>query len=553
VVKYNGETNPELWLADFRLACQLGGAREDKAIIRQLPLFLSDTARRWLEELPPNQIYDWADLVRVFEGNFKGTYVQPGNSWDLRNCKQSAIESLRDFARHFSKLRTELPHIPDHDVILAFVSGTSCKELVRELGRNRPKTINELMDVVTDYAAGDEAVGAFFGGAENKPAPPPGDGEGSSKAQKKNQKKKKGNQQVKRAVVEDEVAAAERKKPRPPPDGGVFDKMLKQPCPYHKEPAKHNLEDCRMLRGFFKRLALSKDDDKKGKGGDGRDDDDGGNGYPPITECYMIYGGPCTQMTRRERKAERREVFALRPATPRFLDWSDAPITFDRDDHPVHVTNPGAYPLVVDPIILNARFTKVLMDGGSSLNIIYLDTLKLLGLTRAHLQPSTGGFHGVVPGKKALTIGRIDLPVVFGTRSNFRREVLTFDVPSFEGTYHAILGRPCYTKFMAIPNYAYLKLKMLGPKGVITVNSTYEHTYHCDVECVEYGESLTNLLKTSDDLAMMLDHMAAEASAPPPKRPAGNFKPAEDTKKIPLDPSSSGEKTLVISISLDSA
>jgi len=57
--KYNGETKPELWLADFRLACQLEGARgDDRAIIRQLPLFLSDTACRWLEKLPANQIYD---------------------------------------------------------------------------------------------------------------------------------------------------------------------------------------------------------------------------------------------------------------------------------------------------------------------------------------------------------------------------------------------------------------------------------------------------------------------------------------------------------------
>ena len=53
IAKYNGETKPELWLADFRLACQVGGARgDDRAIIRQLPLFLSDTTRRWLEELP---------------------------------------------------------------------------------------------------------------------------------------------------------------------------------------------------------------------------------------------------------------------------------------------------------------------------------------------------------------------------------------------------------------------------------------------------------------------------------------------------------------------
>ena len=67
ITKYNSETKPELWLADFRLACQLGGARgDDRAIIRQLPLFLSDTARRWLEELPADQIHDWVDLVRVF-------------------------------------------------------------------------------------------------------------------------------------------------------------------------------------------------------------------------------------------------------------------------------------------------------------------------------------------------------------------------------------------------------------------------------------------------------------------------------------------------------
>ena len=126
IAKYNGETKPELWLADFRLAYQLGGARgDDRAIIRQLPLFLSDTARRWLEELPANQIHNWVDLVRVFEGNFKGTYIRPGNSWDLSKCKQKSGETLREYARRFSKQRTELPHIPDHDVILAFVSGTT--------------------------------------------------------------------------------------------------------------------------------------------------------------------------------------------------------------------------------------------------------------------------------------------------------------------------------------------------------------------------------------------------------------------------------------------
>ena len=185
------------------------------------------------------------------------------------------------------------------------------------------------------------------------------------------------------------------------------------------------------------------------------------------------------------------------------------------------------------------------MDGGSSMNIIYLETLDLLGIDRGKLQPSADGFHGVVPGKKALPVGRIDLPVCFGTAANFRKETLTFEVVGFRGTYHAIIGRPGYAKFMAIPNYTYLKLKMPGPKGVITVSSSFEHAYECDVECVEYVEAVEN----STELVAKLEALAAEA--PEPKRHAGNFEPAEGTKKIPLDPNNSDGKVLTISADLD--
>jgi hypothetical protein len=70
ITKYLEETRPELWLADYRLACQLGGTDDDNLIIRNLPLFLSDAARAWLEHLPPAQIFDWDDLVKAFAGNF---------------------------------------------------------------------------------------------------------------------------------------------------------------------------------------------------------------------------------------------------------------------------------------------------------------------------------------------------------------------------------------------------------------------------------------------------------------------------------------------------
>jgi hypothetical protein len=70
ITKYSGETRPELWLANYRLACQLGGTDDDNLIIHNLPLFLSDDARAWLEHLPPAQISNWDDLVKAFAGNF---------------------------------------------------------------------------------------------------------------------------------------------------------------------------------------------------------------------------------------------------------------------------------------------------------------------------------------------------------------------------------------------------------------------------------------------------------------------------------------------------
>jgi hypothetical protein len=71
-------------------------------------------------------------------------------------------------------------------------------------------------------------------------------------------------------------------------------------------------------------------------------------------------------------------------------------------------------------------------------------------------------FYGVTPGKRVQPLGQIDPPIWFGTPDNYCKETLTFEVVGFRGAYHAILGRPCYAKFMAVPNYTYLKMKMPG-------------------------------------------------------------------------------------------
>jgi hypothetical protein len=125
-------------------------------------MFLSDAAREWLEHLPPAQTSNWDDLVKSFAGNFQGTYVRPGNSWDLRSCRQQPGESLREYIQRFSKQRTELPNITDSDVIGAFLAGTTCRDLVSKLGRKTPTKASKLMDIATKFASGQEAVEAIF-------------------------------------------------------------------------------------------------------------------------------------------------------------------------------------------------------------------------------------------------------------------------------------------------------------------------------------------------------------------------------------------------------
>jgi hypothetical protein len=98
---------------------------------------------------------------------------------------------------------------------------------------------------------------------------------------------------------------------------------------------------------------------------------------------------------------------------------------------------------------------------------------------------------------------------------------------------------------MVVPNYTYLKLKMSGPNGVITVGPMYRHAYECNVECVEYAEALAE----SEALIADLESLSKEALDA--KRHASNFKPVETVKSVPLDPNNDASKQIQIGSELD--
>jgi hypothetical protein len=123
------------------------------------------------------------------------------------------------------------------------------------------------------------------------------------------------------------------------------------------------------------------------------------------------------------------------------------------------------------------------MDGGSGLNLLFASTIKAMGIMADMLQESDMGFHDIISTLRAYRLGKLSLDVIFGKPDNFRRERLEFEVVNWESQYHAILGRPAYAKFMAIPHYAYLKLKMPGNNGTtITVHVSFSRLDNCDMD-----------------------------------------------------------------------
>jgi hypothetical protein len=120
---------------------------------------------------------------------------------------------------------------------------------------------------------------------------------------------------------------------------------------------------------------------------------------------------------RRYRKYSREvKLIHTKPSQP--LRWSEQPITFSGADHWVHIPVLGSYPLVVEPIIESTLLAQTLINGGSGLNVISVDTLKKMDFDFKRITECDEPFFGIVPGKTAYPMGRVSLPV--GTEENFR-------------------------------------------------------------------------------------------------------------------------------------
>jgi hypothetical protein len=146
----------------------------------------------------------------------------------------------------------------------------------------------------------------------------------------------------------------------------------------------------------------------------------------------MIIGGLKSSTSRRRYRKDNCEIELIHTKTSQPLCWSVQLITFSRADHWVHIPDPGSYRLVIEPIVEGALLPQTLIDRGSGLNVIFVDTLKKMDFDFKRLTECDDPFFGIVPGKVSYPMGRVSLLVTFSTEENFRTEYLSFEVANFK-------------------------------------------------------------------------------------------------------------------------
>jgi hypothetical protein len=449
--------------------------------------------------------------------------------------------------RRFLDKRATVVDVSDKEVIDLFQDSLYHRRTFEDFGRRRLSFITHLKDMITSWADEEDQANAKYDAIRGK-----------SKQNTSGNSNNNGNQGGRsnkysgpnRKRKPDNTVAAIR---RPAKDNSKktsdgFKDLLKEKCLWHLD-GNHTTEQCYQLRRALKdTLEPRHPHDKKGKK---KADEGNGDFQEPDKTVNVVFGG---LPKRRAQKATRREVLSIEPAVPTPFWWSEVPITFSRVDQWTSFSEPGRFSLVLKPVVAGSKLNKVLIDGGSGLNVLFTKTLKKMKLDITHmLTKSTFPFYGVILRNATIPLGSVVLPVTFGeTRENYRTEYIKFEVADFENSYHAILGRPAIAKFMAVPHYTYLVLKMPSPVGVLSLQGDLKISFNCDTEDVKLAatnqvpNAMMEIYAASNNLA------PSELDIPEKSDKANKPQPTEEVQVKTIDlGTSDSSKTTTIGAGLD--
>jgi hypothetical protein len=324
-------------------------------------------------------------------------------------------------------MRNRIPEVAEATVIEDFYRGSNDLAFVRTILQKAPTTSEQLFREADLYITADEQAQDLIGGIKPAPAAPRRD---------TNQQPDK--RWEKRPREEVHAAGPPAPRAREGPHGGkrTLDDILDAQCPYHKD-MRHTLRNYRDFKHSVRHdRPFQPLPPPPPRGGPGeprqpqQQEEGGGGAFPRVDrEVNVIFSGHGSQENKRQQKLNDRQILVATTGPPAPYQWSEHPITFTRADQWLNFPR----------------------------------TLQGLGVHLKELHESDTPFFGIVPTEGEYPLGHIYMAVTFGTPENYRTLFLRFEVANFDCRYNTIIERPGLAKFMAIPHYTYMILKMLGP------------------------------------------------------------------------------------------
>jgi hypothetical protein len=317
---------------------------------------------------------------------------------DLAMVKQEQGETLRKYMRRFFNKRATVVDVTNKEVIDLFQDGLYHRRTFEDFGRRRPSSITKLKNMITSWADEEDKANAKYDAIRGKSKQNVGGNNNNNQDQGGRNNNYSGPNRKRKP--DNTVAAIQRPaKDNSKKTSGGFKDLLKEKCPWNLE-GNHTTEQCYPLRRALKDTPEPRHPhDKKGK----KNADEGNDEFQePDKTVNVLFGGLPTKWSQ---KATRREVLNIEPAVPTPLRWSKVPITFSRANQWTSFSELGHFPLVLKPVVVGSKLNKVLIDGGSELNVLFTKTLKKMRLDITHMLTKSIAFLRHRPRKRGYSTG----------------------------------------------------------------------------------------------------------------------------------------------------